>query len=191
MARVTESPRPVPSPSGFVLKKGSRMRSRMPSGIPGPASNANRDPAAVGSHVGGVQDEVQERLADLPRISGDGDALGFGVARRPEIDAASAEDGPDEPPHVVREISRGETRTGSSGRGRPNSRRRRTTSRKRRGPARQLACVRSSALPERSRSPRTFPARNTSPHRRRAVVPFAKQRRALPDGAPRLIPGSF
>src|SRR6266540_3229334 len=98
MARVTESPRPVPSPSGFGLKKGSRMRSRMPSGIPGPASNANRDPAAVGSHVGGVQDEVQERLADLPRISGDGDALGFGVARRRRRRTASVREGPDEPP---------------------------------------------------------------------------------------------
>src|SRR5690606_30708242 len=37
--RAIASPCPVPLPTGFVVKNGSKMRSRMPSGIPAPVSS--------------------------------------------------------------------------------------------------------------------------------------------------------
>jgi hypothetical protein len=42
----SESPSPVPSPTGFVVKNGSKIRLRTLSGMPGPASlNQSRTPS--------------------------------------------------------------------------------------------------------------------------------------------------
>ena len=76
----TERPRPVPAPTGLVVKKGSSTRLRSAAGTPGPLSATSTrttpGPAEVRSHsrrgggtvlerLLGVDHEVQEHLAEL------------------------------------------------------------------------------------------------------------------------------
>ena len=48
MLRQVERPRPVPLPTGFVVKNGSKMRRRTAAGIPGPLSRTLRPSRVVG-----------------------------------------------------------------------------------------------------------------------------------------------
>src|SRR5213594_3355246 len=63
----TERPSPVPSPIGFVVKKGSKIRPATSSGMPGPSSetSTNAEPSELLDRVLRVQEEVQHDLLNL------------------------------------------------------------------------------------------------------------------------------
>ena len=84
--RHTESPSPVPSPTSFVVTNGSKIRSRIDSGIPGPVSSTSiraRRPAltdangddvrlarplrARGERRSGVEEHVEQDLREPRR----------------------------------------------------------------------------------------------------------------------------
>ena len=98
MARLVESPSPVPFPTSFVVKNGSKIRSRNSGGIPGPVSATviltyvpgrasmfifayvsssttfsifTTQLTALGHRVTGVDAEIHEDLMDLRRIRAD------------------------------------------------------------------------------------------------------------------------
>ena len=67
MPRQSDSPSPVPSPGGFVVKKGSKILARIAAGIPGPVSAmARRTCCPVRSRPVVM---VSRRGEPLPRIA--------------------------------------------------------------------------------------------------------------------------
>ena len=120
-----ERPSPVPTPTGFVVKNGSKMRGRTSGGMPAPVSEIStraRPSGAVpvdGAHdvlagaplrdrLRGVDEEVQEHLAEPVLAPDDGRDL----ARRPPRAARGAGS----------RSGRGRAPTGARAAGRPRSR---------------------------------------------------------------------
>ena len=83
MPELIDRPRPVPLPTGLVVKNGSKIRSRiagsMPLAVVGDVdldaavgrAGADGDVAAGRAGVDGVGDQVQDDLVDLGRVAGD------------------------------------------------------------------------------------------------------------------------
>ena len=58
MPQLTESPRPVPSPTSLVVKNGSKMRARVASSMPAPVS---RTSIAIHGRAAGRAADVRRR----------------------------------------------------------------------------------------------------------------------------------
>ena len=139
---MTDSPRPVPSPTSFVVKNGSKMRARVASSMPMPVSRtsiASHCGACSPTYGGGacsttrvtistvppsgdrldrVDDEVRQHLVELAFIGLDAQAVvGAGGTQR---DVRLARDRRDQLAHARRQLA---TLTGAfvSGRGRAKS----------------------------------------------------------------------
>ena len=86
-------PRPVPFPTGLVVKNGSNMRSRISAGMPGAVvDDAHHDalPLTVGGHldaagirhgIEGVVDQIRPDLVELADEAADTRKVGFHVHR--------------------------------------------------------------------------------------------------------------
>ena len=102
MPWTTARPSPVPRPGALVVKKGSKMRSSVPAGMPAPVSSHRQlhhpfsghgrvpggelgvhldvpgpdgERSALGHGVPGVDAEVHQHLLQLGRVAGDGPQL--------------------------------------------------------------------------------------------------------------------
>ena len=94
----------MPLPTGLVVKNGSKMRSRISAGMPGPLSTTRTttrcrsrlrghlDAAGLGHRIERVVDQVRPDLVELADEAADARQAGLHVARRRSIDFVRAFD---------------------------------------------------------------------------------------------------
>ena len=109
MLSLTASPSPVPSPTSRVVKNGSKIRSRISSGIPVPGvvhlgdhlaaahPGSQGEGAAVRHRLDGVEHQVEEQLLHLEVVGHDQRLVGVEVEARPRRWPAAADSRPAPP----------------------------------------------------------------------------------------------